>query len=404
MGRSRGWPVLLEAMARLPAADRLRLIGRFTDGSEPDFAGPRRGPRPRPPGSSGWPGCRTPRRMARLAEADIALVLFQPGEENHRLALPHKLFDAMQAGLPVIAPAFAAEVAGIIRAAGCGVLVDSADPAAIAAAVERLRDPARRAALGAAGRQAAASRYGWAREAARLVALYRGLAPLPPVLGERRGRWRRGAVRPIATAWPAARRIASCSTSRWIPSIACLALPAAMLLDAPGAWPDEAWWLVALPGAVLALLAAGLPVRLPQQYWRYAGLPDLLGIVGAARRRGGAVLGRAACAGRLACRPTRPSRRSMRSPSACCWARRASPAGCTMPGAVGRDRSPRSRCCWSAPATAPTCSSAPSRPGTQPAFRVDRHPVDAVAPGRAAHPGPPDPRHRGRDRRRCWTR
>ena len=55
-----------------------------------------------------------------------------------------------------------------------------------------------------------------------------------------------------------------------------------MLLDAPGAWPDEAWWAAALPGAALALLAAGLPVRLPQQYWRYAGLPDLLGIAGAA--------------------------------------------------------------------------------------------------------------------------
>ena len=65
-------------------------------------------------------------------------------------------------------------------------------------------------------------------------------------------------------------------------AIACLALPAAMLLDAPGTWPAAGWWLGALPGAVLALLAAGLPVRLPQQYWRYAGLPDLLGIVGAA--------------------------------------------------------------------------------------------------------------------------
>jgi O-antigen biosynthesis protein WbqV len=68
--------------------------------------------------------------------------------------------------------------------------------------------------------------------------------------------------------------------------LACLALPAAMLLAAPGAWPPEpvalAWWLLALPGAALALLAAGLPVRLPQQYWRYAGLPDLLGIAGAA--------------------------------------------------------------------------------------------------------------------------
>jgi O-antigen biosynthesis protein WbqV len=64
--------------------------------------------------------------------------------------------------------------------------------------------------------------------------------------------------------------------------IACLALPAALLLDAPGAWPDQAWWLGALPGAVAALLGAGLPVRLPQQYWRYAGLPDLMGIAVAA--------------------------------------------------------------------------------------------------------------------------
>ncbi|MBK1658135.1 polysaccharide biosynthesis protein [Paracraurococcus ruber] len=64
--------------------------------------------------------------------------------------------------------------------------------------------------------------------------------------------------------------------------IACLALPVAMLLDAPGAWPPAGWWLGALPGAALALLAAGLPVRLPQQYWRYAGLPDLLGILVAA--------------------------------------------------------------------------------------------------------------------------
>ncbi|WP_431271959.1 glycosyltransferase [Dankookia sp. P2] len=168
----RRWP-------RLPGGDRLRLIGRFTDGSEPAFLA-----RAEALGLAHrierLPWLPHPEAMARLAEADIALVLFQPGEENHRLALPHKLFDAMQAGLLVIAPAFAAEVAGIVRAAGCGLLVDSAEPASIAAAVEALRDPARRAALGAAGRRAAATRYAWAGEAARLVALYRRLAPLPP--------------------------------------------------------------------------------------------------------------------------------------------------------------------------------------------------------------------------------
>jgi glycosyltransferase involved in cell wall biosynthesis len=91
----------------------------------------------------------------------------------------------MLAGLPVIAPGFADEVAAVVRESGCGVLVDPADPEAIAAAIAALAaDPARRAALGTAGRHAATlGRFGWAAEAARLVALYRRLAPLPEAEG-----------------------------------------------------------------------------------------------------------------------------------------------------------------------------------------------------------------------------
>jgi glycosyltransferase involved in cell wall biosynthesis len=116
------------------------------------------------------------------------MVLFQRGEENHRLALPHKLFDAMAAGLPVIAPAFAEEVAAVVRAAGCGLLVDSGDPAAVAAAIGALADPGRRAALGAAGWRAARGPFAWEGEAARLLALYRGLldAQAPPGAAARR--------------------------------------------------------------------------------------------------------------------------------------------------------------------------------------------------------------------------
>src|SRR3954468_9133065 len=65
-------------------------------------------------------------------------------------------------------------------------------------------------------------------------------------------------------------------------ALACLALPLAVLLAAPGDWPHWSWWLGGLPAAALALLLAGLPVRLPQQYWRFAGLRDLLGIAAAA--------------------------------------------------------------------------------------------------------------------------
>ena len=171
---------MLAALALAPEATRLCLIGRFTDGSEEDFVTQAT--------ALGLPGRieRLPwlpheQALARLAGCDIGLVLFQPGEENHRLALPHKLFDCMLAGLPVIAPAFATEVAAVVREAGCGELVETADPGAIAAAVARLADPARRTALGEAGRRAALGRFGWAGEAAKLVALYRRLAPLPEV-------------------------------------------------------------------------------------------------------------------------------------------------------------------------------------------------------------------------------
>lgn len=71
-------------------------------------------------------------------------------------------------------------------------------------------------------------------------------------------------------------------------ALAMAALPVALALAAPQASPPLAWWAMALPGAGAALLLAGLPLRLPQQYWRYAGLRDLLAVCGAAL--GGAAL------------------------------------------------------------------------------------------------------------------
>lgn len=177
LGRSRGWPRMLAALALCAPGTRLRLIGRFTDGSEADFldAAMRGGLIDR---IERLPWLPQAEALARAAECDIGLVLFQRGETNHALALPHKLFDCMLAGLPVLVPDFATEVAAVVREAGCGLCLDTGDAAAIAAAVESLADPARRALLGSAGRAAALGRFGWAGEAARLAALYRDLAPL----------------------------------------------------------------------------------------------------------------------------------------------------------------------------------------------------------------------------------
>lgn len=175
MTRARGWPVLLEALAQMYEPAQLRLIGRFTDGSEAAFhdrvsalgLGARVRVDPWMPHAE---------MMAELARADIAVVLFQPGLANHTHALPHKLFDAMAVGLPVVAPAHAAEVATAVRESGGGLVVDAADATAVARALDTLAaDPGLRASLGTAGRAAVEQRFCWEREAEGLVALYRDL-------------------------------------------------------------------------------------------------------------------------------------------------------------------------------------------------------------------------------------
>jgi glycosyltransferase involved in cell wall biosynthesis len=177
LGAARGAFTMLDVLARLPDA-MLVLVGRFTDGSEAafDMRAAALGVASRIE-KHGW----LPRAAAldQAARCDIALVLFQPGIENHRLALPHKLFDAMLCGLPVIVPAFAEEVSRVVTEAGCGIATDTADAAAVARAATILSDPALRAGMGESGRAAALTRFSWQGEAARLVALYRRLMEGP---------------------------------------------------------------------------------------------------------------------------------------------------------------------------------------------------------------------------------
>ncbi len=174
LGAARGAFTMLDALALLPAETRLVLVGRFTDGSEAAFDA-----RAQALGlasrieKQGW--LPQPEALRAAAGCDVALVLFQPGIENHRLALPHKLFDSMLLGLPVIVPDFASQVAAVVQEAGCGLMLDTADPARVAESLRRLEDPSLRAAMGAQGRAAALTRFGWAEEAARLVALHRRL-------------------------------------------------------------------------------------------------------------------------------------------------------------------------------------------------------------------------------------
>ncbi|MBV8046604.1 MAG: glycosyltransferase family 4 protein [Paludibacterium sp.] len=110
-----------------------------------------------------------------LAHSKVGLVTLFP-TPNYVDALPIKLFEYMAAGLPVVASDFPLW-RGIVEDAGCGLLVDPQDPAAIAAAMNALlADDERAAAMGASGQRAALAKYSWQAEGEKLVALYARLA------------------------------------------------------------------------------------------------------------------------------------------------------------------------------------------------------------------------------------
>ena len=113
--------------------------------------------------------------LERVAGADIGLVphLRNPWMET---TIPNKLFDFMAAGLPVVS-SDAAPLARVVRETGCGLLAADAAPRALADAIATLAgDPALRARMAAAGREAIRRRYHWEADARVLLELVERLA------------------------------------------------------------------------------------------------------------------------------------------------------------------------------------------------------------------------------------
>ena len=119
--------------------------------------------------------------VAWVAGADVAVLPIQATNRSYELATPNKLFEALAAGVPVVA-SDTPGIRAIVRDdpdGPLGAVCDPTDVAAIGAAIRALLEaPAdARDDLRERCRRAARERWNWETEAARLVELYRSLGP-----------------------------------------------------------------------------------------------------------------------------------------------------------------------------------------------------------------------------------
>jgi glycogen synthase len=112
--------------------------------------------------------------LANTVEADVGVTLLQDTCENHRLALPNKLFEYIAARIPVIASAMP-EIERLVGSYGIGWCVEPDDPDQLARAIGAAMAARGDAALGDRLERAAAE-LNWSRERLRLVGLYEEFA------------------------------------------------------------------------------------------------------------------------------------------------------------------------------------------------------------------------------------
>lgn len=167
----RGGGNLVRAVAQMDAAHLLFL------GVDDAFAG-RLGELGRGLGLDGRLHFHPPVALAELlsytTQADVGVSLLEDTCENHRLALPNKLFEYLAADLPVVVSDLP-EMSRLVGERGVGWTTDPGDPADIArvlsTALEECDDPG----LHERVREAAAE-LNWPHERPRLTGLYAAIA------------------------------------------------------------------------------------------------------------------------------------------------------------------------------------------------------------------------------------
>lgn len=171
LAEERGARVMMRAFDLLPAEQQgiLHLVGLITQ----------RGLRDEMIDMSGWRRVKEYGVIGRdkvkdvLLTADVGIVLFQD-LPNHTESQPNKLFEYMEAGLPVIASGFPLWRRLIEDEAHCGICVDESNPQAVVDAMQWMqRNPGEARAMGERGRDAVEAKFSWDSEFTKLIQFYR---------------------------------------------------------------------------------------------------------------------------------------------------------------------------------------------------------------------------------------
>ena len=114
-----------------------------------------------------------------VGSADVDVIALERSTLNHWLCTPNKLWESLTAGTPVVVSDFPVMRRIVMDdpAGALGTVCDPVDPASIAAAIRAIAEasPEARAGWRARCREAAADRWNWETESARLVELYASL-------------------------------------------------------------------------------------------------------------------------------------------------------------------------------------------------------------------------------------
>jgi glycosyltransferase involved in cell wall biosynthesis len=109
-----------------------------------------------------------------LAGADVCVLPLQRSERTIR-CMPVKLYEYMALSKPVVAPDFG-QTRKLVQKTDCGMLVDSSNPKALAAAIAHyFTNPEEISRQGASGRAWVEEQFNWGVCEQRLVSLYRHL-------------------------------------------------------------------------------------------------------------------------------------------------------------------------------------------------------------------------------------